>query len=241
MKTSTLIVAARWARHNVEFGTLLVLAITVAGFWGFAELAEAVVQGSTHDLDRDVLLLMRTQGELDNPIGPPWVEEVFRDLTAAGGIAILTLATLAVATFFLLQGKRSSAIYLLVAVGGGLLISSLAKGLFDRPRPDLVPHGSFVHTASFPSGHSIMAAVVYLTLGVLVARTLPHRRLKVFVLLLATLTTLSVGVSRVYLGVHWPSDVLAGWLAGAVWASLCMMGARFLARRGNVEAEAGRD
>ena len=108
-----------------------------------------------------------------------------RDLTALGGTAILTLATFAVAGFFLLRGKRASALYLLVAVGGGLLLSTLAKEVFARPRPDLVPHGSFVHTASFPSGHSMLSAVTYLTLGVLVARTLPQRRLKVYVLSLA--------------------------------------------------------
>ncbi|MCO6389254.1 phosphatase PAP2 family protein, partial [Aliihoeflea sp. 40Bstr573] len=125
----------------------------------------------------------------------------------------------------------------LASVGGGLLISSVAKEFFDRPRPDLVPHGSFVHTASFPSGHSMMAAVVYLTLGVLVARTLPQRRLKIFVLSLAAMTTILVGISRVYLGVHWPTDVLAGWLAGAGWATVCMLVARVLARRGEVEPE----
>jgi undecaprenyl-diphosphatase len=230
--------AARWLRANVELGAMAVLALAIAGIWAFAELADEVVEGSTRNLDRDLLLLLRTPGDPADPIGPPWVEEIMRDLTAAGGIAVLTLATLAVAGFFLLGRKVASTLYLLVAVGGGLLISSVAKEAFDRPRPDLVPFGSFVHTASFPSGHSMMAAVVYLTLGVLVARTLPPRRLKVYVLTLAALVTLLVGVSRVYLGVHWPTDVLAGWLAGAAWAGLCTLGARWLARRGEVEPAA---
>lgn len=230
--------AGRWVRHNVEFGTLLVLALGVAGFWAFAELADEVIEGSTSNLDRDLLLLLRTAGDHDDPIGPAWIEEVVRDLTAIGGVAVLTLTTLAVAGFFLLQRKFASMLYLLSSVGGGLLVSSAAKGIFDRPRPDLVPYDSFVHTASFPSGHSMMAAVTYLTLGVLVARTLPQTRLKVYVLTFAVIAALLVGISRVYLGVHWPTDVLAGWLAGVVWASVCMLGARYLARRGGVEPEA---
>lgn len=230
--------ATRWVRSNIELGALLVLAIVILGVWAFAELADEVVEGATRNLDRDLLLLLRTPGDPDDPIGPDWVEEIMRDFTAMGGIAVLTLATLAVAGFFLLQRKRASTLYLLVAVGGGLLLSTLAKNLFDRPRPDLVPYGSIVHTASFPSGHSMLAAVVYLTLGALVARTFPQRRLKVYVLCLVTLITILVGVSRVYLGVHWPTDVLAGWLAGVAWACLCMLGARWLARRGEVEPEA---
>jgi undecaprenyl-diphosphatase len=230
--------ATAWVRDNVELGALLVLTLAIAGFWAFAELADEVLEGATRNLDRDLLLLLRTPGDPDDPVGPDWVEEIMRDFTAMGGIALLTITTLAVAGFFLLQRKYASTLYLLVAVGGGLLLSAVSKNLFDRPRPDLVPYGSIVHTASFPSGHSMMAAVAYLSLGVLVARTLPQRRLKVYVLALAALVTILVGVSRVYLGVHWPTDVLAGWLAGVAWACLCMIGARWLARRGNVEPEA---
>ncbi|MDX5400862.1 MAG: phosphatase PAP2 family protein [Rhodobacterales bacterium] len=227
-----------WAGRNIELGSLLIFALVVTGGWALAELADEVVEGSTRDLDRDILLLLRS-GEGDEPIGPPWVEEVVRDLTAMGGIAVLTLTTLAVIGFFLLQRKYASMVYVIFAVGGGLLISSGAKNFFYRPRPELVPYGSLVHTASFPSGHSMMAAVAYLTLGVLVARTLPKTGLKVYVLTLAVIATLLVGMSRVYLGVHWPTDVVAGWLAGVVWASACMLGARYLARRGTVEPEAG--
>jgi len=232
-------ILVQWVRSNVEIGTLVVLVLAVSGFWVFAELADEVIEGSTHNLDRDLLLLLRETGNLDEPIGPAWLEEVVRDLTALGGVAVLTLTTLAVAGFFLLQRKLAATLYLLASVGGGLLISSVAKEFFDRSRPDLVPYGSFVHTASFPSGHSMMAAVTYLALGVLVARTLPQRKLKIFVLSIAVFAVILVGVSRVYLGVHWPTDVLAGWLAGAAWAAVCILGARFLARRGGVEREAG--
>lgn len=229
--------AAAWLRRNVELGSLLVLVVLVLAVWGFAELADEVVEGSTRNLDRDLLLLLRAPGDLSDPIGPPWLEEMGRDLTALGGVVVLTFTTIAVAGFFLLRRMIGSMLFLLAAAGGGIVISGVFKELFDRPRPDLVPHGSIVHTASFPSGHSMMAAVAYLTLGVLIARALPKRRQKVYVLSIAVIVTLMVGISRVYLGVHWPTDVLAGWLAGAAWAVLCLLLARLLARSGHVEPE----
>ena len=131
--------ALDWVRANVELGGLLILALVVSGVWAFAILAEEVLEGDTQNLDRHLLLLLRTPGDPAQPIGPTWVQEIMRDLTALGGTAILTLATFAVAGFFLLRGKRALALYLLVAVGGGLLLSTLAKEFFARPRPDLVP------------------------------------------------------------------------------------------------------
>ena len=132
-------------------------------------------------------------------------------------------------------------VFIPLTVGGGILISGIAKEFFDRPRPDLVPHGSIVHTASFPSGHSMMAAVAYLSLGVLIARVQPRLVLKVYVMIVAVLLTIFVGVSRIYMGVHWPTDVAAGWLAGGAWAMICLMVARSLAKRGHIEREAKED
>ncbi|MDK3075659.1 phosphatase PAP2 family protein [Sedimentitalea sp. JM2-8] len=221
----------RWLRRNVELSSLCFLASFVAFFWAFAELADEVIEGGTHDLDRDILLLLRKAGDISEPLGPPWLQEMARDITALGGVAILTLTTLATAGFFLIRRQPGLMMYLLATVGGGIVASSIAKAVFDRPRPDLVPHGSFVSTASFPSGHSMMAAVAYLTLGVLIAHFLHGRRLKIYVLSLAIMVTIMVGVSRVYLGVHWPTDVLAGWLAGSGWAIACLWGARLILRR----------
>ena len=221
----------------VELRWLVFLVALVCAGWALAELVDEVVEGSTRDLDRDVLLALRTPGDLGNPIGPEWVEEMGRDLTALGGVVVLTLATALVGLYFLMRHRISSMLFLWSAVGGGIILSGIAKEFFDRPRPDLVPHGSIVHTASFPSGHSMMAAVAYLSLGVLIARVQPHRRLKVFVLATAVILTLLVGISRVYLGVHWPTDVLAGWLAGAAWAAICFAAAQFLARRGQIEPD----
>lgn len=221
----------------LELRWLIYLGFVVALGWMLAELTDEVVEGATHDLDRDILLALRTSGDLSDPLGPPWLEEMGRDMTALGGIAVLTLVSFLTALYFLFQRKFGSMVFLLTSVGGGILLSSVAKTLFDRARPDLVPHGSIVHTASFPSGHSMMAAITYLTLGVLLARVEPQRRLKVFLMSTAVLVTLLVGISRVYLGVHWPTDVAAGWLAGTVWAVGCFGVARALAARGHVEPE----
>ncbi|MGR3496879.1 phosphatase PAP2 family protein [Citreimonas sp.] len=229
---------ARSLLRSVEIRSLVSLALIIAAVWAFAELADEVIEGTTRNLDRDLLLMLRTAGDLSDPIGPPILEEIGRDLTALGGVIVLTLATLFAGGFFLMRGQYGSMVYLWTTVGGGILISGIAKEFFSRPRPDLVPHGSIVHTASFPSGHSMMAAVAYLTLGVLIARVLEKRYLKVYVMAIAILVTVLVGVSRVYLGVHWPTDVLAGWLVGLGWAMVCVMGARALSRRGHVEPEA---
>ena len=173
------------------------------------------------------------------PLGPPWLAEMARDITALGGVAVLTLLTLLVASFLALRRLWHAVWLLLAAVGSGVLMSTVLKVVFERPRPDLVPHGSYVSTASFPSGHSMMAAVVYLTLGALLARVEPDRRVKVLVLTAAVVLALLVGVSRVYLGVHWPTDVLAGWTVGGGWAVLFWLVARALQRRGSVETDKG--
>ena len=126
-------------------------------------------------------------------------------------------------------------IYVLVAVGSGVAISLLLKAGFSRPRPDLVPHGQAVYTSSFPSGHSMAAAVTYLTLGAMLASARSNRWVRGYLLGLALLVSGAVGVTRVYLGVHWPTDVLGGWTAGAAWALLCWIIARRLRRIGVLE------
>lgn len=220
-----------------ELSVLVVLFALMGTLWGFVQLSDEVVEGGTKAFDRALLLDMRNPADLSDPIGPGWVEEMGRDFTALGGIAVLTMVTLAVIGYLLLDGKRRVALVVLVATLGALGVSTVLKHAFDRPRPDLVPHGSIVYTASFPSGHSMLAASTYLTLGALLARVQRRRRMKAYILLIAILTTLLVGVSRVYLGVHWPTDVLGGWTAGAGWALLCWLLARWLQLHGQVEDE----
>lgn len=220
-----------------ELSTLILIAGVVTAIWAFAELADEVMEKETGWFDETILLAMRSDTDLTDPLGPLWLEELGRDLTALGGVGILTLFSLTVIGYLLLSGKQRAALVIVLSVSTGLVLSLLLKDLFDRPRPDLVPHGSIAYTASFPSGHSMMAAVVYLTMAALLARVQRRKRIKAYVLLVALVATLLVGLSRIYLGVHWPTDVLAGWAAGAAWALCCWLVARWLQQRGKMEEE----
>lgn len=230
----------RWARAVtplLERRTLVALVLLAGAVWGLVEIADEVREGEQFGVDRMLLLLFRNPLDPTDPLGPLWFEEAIRDVTALGGTTVLAIITLSAAGFLLLAGKRSAALFVLVAIGGAMALSSGMKAGFERPRPDLVPHGMAVYTASFPSGHATGAAATYLTLGALLARFQPRRRLKIYLLALAILLTLAIGLSRVYLGVHWPSDVLAGWTLGAGWALFCWLAVRALQRRGKVESE----
>ena len=207
--------------------TLVAVAVAAILAWAFIALLEEVSEGETRAIDEAIILAFRVPGNPADPIGEPWLEEAVRDITALGSAPALVIAVLAVAGFLALAKAWRPAIFTLVASGGGLVLSSLLKYTIDRPRPDLVPHGNLIYTSSFPSGHSMMSAVVYLTLAALVTRLIERKRLKGYALGVAMILTLLVGVSRVYLGVHWPSDVLAGWAAGAAWA----LGGWLIARR----------
>ena len=158
-----------------------------------------------------------------------------RDLTALGGVAVVGLTTAAVVGFLLIDRKRHAALLVAAATLGGQALSLVLKESFGRPRPDVVPHLMAASTSSFPSGHSLTAAVTYLTLGTLMARLVERRSLKLYVIGMALLVTALVGASRVYLGVHYPTDVLGGWAAGLAWAIGCGQAAQWLQRRGVVE------
>lgn len=238
--------SGRWGRTALGLTTRLrlneaapLVTVALVGLlgWGFVELAGEVVSGDGLAFDRAILLRLRDPANLADPIGPSWVEESARDLTGLGGHAILTLVTLSAIAYMLLTGRRHAAWLVVASVGGGMLLSTLLKLGFDRSRPDLVPHGMRVYTASFPSGHAMLSAATYLTLGALLARLHAARRVKWFFLGIAVALTVTVGMSRVYLGVHWPSDVLAGWCGGAAWAGLCWYAALLLQREGKVEGE----
>jgi undecaprenyl-diphosphatase len=217
---------------------LVTLPAILGGVLVFIGVAYAVRAGSAEHLDESLLRALRNPHDPKEPLGPPWLAEVGRDLTALGGVAALCLVTAAVAGCLLICHKYRALGLLLVATLSGLLLSTGLKDLFSRPRPTVVPHLSYVSSASFPSGHSMLSAVVYLTLGSLLACLVEQRRLKVYFLGVALLLTLLVGVSRVYMGVHYPTDVLAGWSAGLVWALACGLLARRLQQRGMVEKTA---
>lgn len=220
---------------SVDLRLLATALVLLVGLWVFLALAYEVSVGGSQSFDEKMLRNLRQAGDPGDAWGPEWLEEVGRDVTALGGAAALLLVTAAVAGHFFMTRSYRALLLLVSANLGGLLLTMLLKAVYERPRPSVVPHLAQVHTTSFPSGHSMLSAVVYLTLGALLARLVKERRLKVYFVSLALLLSFLVGVSRVYMGVHYPTDVLAGWAAGLAWALLCGLVARALQRRGAVE------
>jgi undecaprenyl-diphosphatase len=204
--------------RRIESRALLLVIGLTGVLWAFFNVASEVVEGDTAALDRRILLALRNPAHPSDPIGTRSFEEAMRDVTALGGFTVVTLVTVVAVAAFLIHGRRRHALVLAGTVILAELSSDVAKTFYARPRPDLVPHGSYVYSASFPSGHSTLAAATFLTLAVLIAALEPNRATKVMVFALAIALVLAIGVSRVYLGVHWPSDVLAGWCLGAAWA-----------------------
>lgn len=201
----------------------------------FAWLARAVASQGTMSFDRAVFLFFREAGNPAVTIGPAWLKEGARDLTALGSTLVLGLMLVSVLGFLLITRKRGTALLVLAAVVGGQALSTVLKYFFERARPDLVPDAPQVFTASFPSGHAMLSAVTYLTLGALLARVQPSRAGRLYFVALAIGLTMLIGASRVYLGVHWPTDVLAGWCVGAAWAMMCWLVAVRLQARGEIE------
>jgi undecaprenyl-diphosphatase len=171
--------------------------------------------------DEQVLLALRTPGDPNNPIGSSTFEEAVRDITALGSFAVLLMVALIAVGFLIALKRYAEGGMMAFAAVGGQALSETLKAFFDRPRPDLVAHIVETTSASLPSGHAMMSAAIYLSIGALIARVQPKRRLKTYIHVTALVLTLLVGVSRIYLGVHWPTDVLAGWCLGAAWAILC--------------------
>jgi undecaprenyl-diphosphatase len=210
------------------------LAVTVL-LAGVGNLASDVIEGDTLAFDRWLTTALR--GPAGEPLGPAWLTKTMVDLTALGGGPFLTMLTIAAAGFLLAARKWGMALFVVIAIAGGGLAGNLLKWIFVRARPDLVPHLVSVDSASFPSGHAMNSAVTFLTLGVLLSRTQSERRLKAYLMGTAIVLTLIVGFSRVYLGVHWPTDVVAGWAVGAAWAILCSLVAAWLQDRHKIEQE----
>ncbi|WP_019859920.1 MULTISPECIES: phosphatase PAP2 family protein [Mesorhizobium] len=188
---------------------------------GFGVLAEEVLEGDTTKFDLAIMSTLRGADQA-YPIGPPWLQEAARDVTSIGSVVFLGFVLMAGVAYLLLVHKRALAIWMAVAVAGGELLGTILKLSFNRPRPE-IPHVTRVFTASFPSGHAMLSAITFLTVGALLSHANQDFRLKVYFMALAVFLTLAVGVSRVYLAVHYPTDVLAGWCIGSGWAILCWM------------------
>jgi undecaprenyl-diphosphatase len=218
----------------VLIAALAFVALTLTVF----ALAGEVMEGDTQAFDERVLRSLRKAGNPAEPIGPAWLQSAALDVTALGSATVLGLTMLAVIGYLLLQGLPRMALFVFIASMGGSLLNSLLKTMFARPRPDVVPHLRDVMSLSFPSGHAMTSAAVYLTLGALLMRISSRRATRWYCMGVAALATFLVGLSRIYLGVHYPTDVLAGWIIGLSWALLCWIVERVLERRA-VLARAG--
>lgn len=200
-------------------------------FCGFGILAYEVLKGDTLSLDKAVLMLFRDPAAPAVPLGPPWLVEAARDITALGSFSVLGLLVIAVVLHLALTGAWRRVLLILVTVIGGTIISNTLKDWFNRPRPDLTGAVE-VFTASFPSGHATISAVFYLTIGVLLAHRETRWPPRILYLAGAVFFTGIIGFSRVYLGVHYPTDVIAGWSLGTAWALLCLTLAGLFRSRG---------
>ncbi len=214
-----------------EIAPLILLVLAASLIVMFAAITEELVDGDLHGFDRAVLLALRHPDDPSKPLGPLWLQVAARDVTSLGSPAVLTLITAAALGYLALKRQWRAALFVLVSICGGTAVSFALKDLVQRPRPDFVAAVAQTQTYSFPSGHAFLSAVTFLTLGTLLARAQHQAEVKIYLLSVAIAITVLVGVSRVYIGVHWPTDVLAGWCAGASWAILCWLIAERLQSR----------
>jgi undecaprenyl-diphosphatase len=203
----------------------------------FLKLASEVMEGETLAFDKKIVLAFRKADDPSRPIGPVWITGVLLDLTALGGPTVLGLVVLAVIGFLLLQTRYWTAFFIFMTALTGEAVSFAMKNIFLRPRPSVVPHLREAYSSSFPSGHAMQSAIIYLTLGAMLMRIAERRVTKVYCCTMAMFLTFVVGVSRVWLGVHYPTDVLAGWIVGLFWASLCWLAAQHYEVRAGIRAE----
>jgi undecaprenyl-diphosphatase len=221
------------AELRVLLGGILLILLALLTF----ELVGEVLEGDTQAFDERIVRALRRPDNPEVPIGPRWMHSAALDITALGSATVLGLSVAAVVGFLMLQGMQRTALFVLAASVGGWTLNNLLKVVFARARPDVVPHLREVMTLSFPSGHAMTSAAVYLVLGALMMRIASRRVTKFYCIAVAMLATILIGASRVYLGVHYPTDVLAGWLMGLSWALLCWMIERIIERRAGLKRE----
>ncbi|HEX8391903.1 MAG TPA: phosphatase PAP2 family protein [Longimicrobium sp.] len=232
----------RWIGRHVQgfraaLGVFLALGLTVVlvGSIAFATLANRVMAGRTQQVDEAILRWMGEHGSESLNVAA-------LEVTALGARLVVWMVVLVASAFLWVSRHRWSAALLWVSMLGSGLVNMALKSAFNRPRPDVFPWRTpHAGTASFPSGHAMTSMVVYGTLGFLIGRLMPTRTLKWCTWAVAALVIGLVSASRLYLGVHYPSDVLGGLMTGAAWAVTCGLGMEavryFRHRRPQVAAE----
>jgi undecaprenyl-diphosphatase len=234
-----------WARYTAwltrlerhELAWLLVGLGSCILLFVFLKLASDVMEGGTLDFDRKIVVAFRKTDDPSLPIGPAWMTGALMDLTAIGGPTVIGLVVLAVVGFLALQTRYWTAFFIFMTAVSGEVVNYAMKSVFARPRPGVVPHLREAFSSSFPSGHAMQSAIIYLTLGAMLMRIAQGKLTKIYCLGMGMFLTFVVGVSRVWLGVHYPTDVLAGWIVGLFWASLCWLVAQHYEVRAGIRAE----
>ncbi len=193
------------------------LLLSLLGLWALSGLTEGVMEGETTRFDEGVLLWM-------NARATPGLDRVALRVTALGDGVVVAAISLVAGTLLWLLGQRAYAALLATGVGGAWVIYPVLKLVFDRPRPQLFEwRAHYAHASSYPSGHATMAMVLLVVLAYIVHRLAGRRRIGVAAMLLAGAAVLLIGLSRLYLGVHYPSDVIAGYVVGFTWAVFCAL------------------
>ena len=182
--------------------------------------------GQPNGFDQTVLLLFRDDSL--NLIGPHWLSVIVRDITALGSNWVLLYMMISLSAILWCSQRRLDATKILMMTVGGVAISLGLKYVFERARPDLVPHLIEVYSPSFPSGHASMSMVCFLGMAVVLSRNWAHAQARHLFIIMAIFSAVLVGVSRIMLGVHWPTDVIAGWGIGILWVLFVnQFGSRF--------------
>lgn len=225
-------VITRWKSASPGEAVALVSVLGLClSVWLFLWVADEVGDREHQALEERLMVAMRNPQNPAEPAGPAWLRQVAVDISALGGATVVILLSLLVSGHLLLRRRWRRVVLLAVTIAGGHLLSHTLKSAYGRERPNVVPHLAYVDSASFPSGHSLSSSVIYLTMGALLAQAAPRKREKIYLMAIAFGLTFLIGLSRVFLGVHYPTDVLAGWSAGTAWALACWIVALRLRKR----------
>jgi len=231
---SSMLVSIKTKLMNIEIRVILAFFVVVSLIWIFFILANAVNAGTTQKLDVKIIEYFRNPAD-NSPAGPVWLPDVMRDITSLGGGTVITIITLIVIFYLIINKKYNEMILVLTAVIGGAVIGFGLKEIFGRERPDLIFRLVDVKSLSFPSGHSMMSTVIYLSLAALLSRIERERKVRVYIISVALFLSFIIGLSRIYLGVHYPTDVIGGWTIGLAWAAICWFFAKYLQRKNVIE------